>query len=111
MVAQTKGPGASPAVTGGLEELGHPSKMNTGSNHAASATFPANGARWTTAQGRAEEAASGPDQPAHPRIKNAGPVSIGGTEPTEGVTRAQGGDASRTVLYLSPSGPSRETLN
>lgn len=116
MVAQMKGPGVAPAVTGGLEELGHPSgRALTGSDHASSATFPVNGQRWTTAQGGRAQEASGPDQPAHPRINNAGRVSIGGTEPTEGhtegVTRLQGGHASRSVLYLSPSGPARLTLN
>ncbi len=112
MVAQMKGPGVAPAVTGGLEDLGHPTSGTkvTGNRQASSATFPVDGARWTIAQGIAGEG-PGPDQPAHPRIQNAGHVSIGGTEPTEGVTRPQGGHASRSVLYLSPSGPARLTLN
>jgi hypothetical protein len=110
MVAQMKGPAVAPAVTGGLEGLGHPTSGTkvTGDRQASSATFPVDGARWTIAQGIAGEG-PGPDQPLHPQIRAAGRISIGGSEP-EAVPSLQSGD-TRSVLYLSPSGPARLTLN
>jgi hypothetical protein len=110
MVAQMKGPGVAPAVTGGLEDLGHPTSGTkvTGDLQASSATFPVDGRRWTIARGIGGEG-PGPDQPAHPRIQNAGHVSIGGSKP-EAVPSLQSGN-TRSVLSLSKSGPARLTLN